>query len=492
MPEPLSRFEYQTIDFSDPDELLSYAKKLEGHSFREVLDLGIRPKDGKTEAGYNDASFKGGVGSLIEERYFGYRANDNPVADFEEAGVELKTTCYDRKANGDIRAGERLVLGMIGFDESIEADLFESHMWEKGGRILLIYYGRDRGIDKYDQRISYVMLFTPSEEDMRIIEEDYRLIQRYVVEGRADELSESLTRYLGACTKGATRDKSMRDQAVYAPGKMARSRAWCYKSSYMNAVLHERILGMRAGESIVKDSGALEKQGFEEYVLSLMRPFVGKSDKEICDVLGLPYTKNKAQWTSITCHMLGLSGDRAEEFERANINARTVRVGQKGSIKESLSLDTLSFLDLVQESWEDAPLHRYFEETRFFFVVFHAHDDGYVLKGARFWSMPSADIDGPLYECWHKVAELVRRGIRFVKTTQKSGKTIIKNDLPGASDNPVAHVRPHAGHAAYRLADGTEIGNVERDGAELPDGQWMTKQSFWLNTRYVYDIVKDL
>ena len=29
------------------------------------------------------------------------------------------------------------------------------------------------------------------------------------------------------------------------------------------------------------------------------------------------------------------------------------------------------------------------------------------------------------------------------------------------------------------------MGNVERDANELPDGQWMTTQSFWINNKYI-------
>ena len=96
--EPLSRDALASVDFSDPNSLLDYASRLEGHTFREILELEIFPEEsgenrGKVE--YSALSFKGGLGTLVEERYFGYKANDNPAPDFEEAGLELKTTCYD-------------------------------------------------------------------------------------------------------------------------------------------------------------------------------------------------------------------------------------------------------------------------------------------------------------------------------------------------------------------------------------------------------------
>ena len=491
--QPLSRTEYSYLKFDDPASLLSYAKKLEGHTFREVIELGITPEGMLDEnASYDEASFKGGLGNLIEERYFGYRANGESRADFPDAGVELKTTCYDTKADKSIKAGERLVLGMIAYDNTIEASFFESHMWEKSNTILLIYYGRDKSVSKYDQKISYVALFTPPKEDLAVMREDYEIIQEYVTSGRADELSESLTRYLGACTKGATAAKSLRDQAVYAPGKKAKSRAWCYKISYMNCVLNDYIVGNKGGESIVKDPSQLAGRTFEEYVVSLLDPYVGKTDEEICAMLGISYTGNKAQWVSITYRMLGLGGDNAEEFEKASISVRTVRIEENGSVKESLSLAPFSFAELAEEEWEEAPLHEYFEQTRFFFVAFQKGPSGMRLKGARFWSMPRLDIDGALKDCWERARDLAISGVELIKQIDKNGGVTIANNLPKASDNHVAHVRPHAGRRAYLLADGTVLGDIKADGDLLPDGQWMTKQSFWLNSGYIRKIVEEI
>ena len=90
---------------------------------------------------------------------------------------------------------------MIPYDEETPSSLYDSHLWYKCKSVLLVWYRRDRNIDPYDQRIEYVALFTPPDRDMMVIERDYALIAWLVREGRADELSESLTSYLGACTR---------------------------------------------------------------------------------------------------------------------------------------------------------------------------------------------------------------------------------------------------------------------------------------------------
>lgn len=492
MPQPLSKTEYAFIDISDEGELFKYAKKLEGHTFREVLDLDIAPDGVNRE--YGSKRYKGGMGNLIEERYFGYKANSDERPDFPDAGVELKTTCLDVKKDGTDSAGERLVLTMIPFDREVADDLEDTHLWQKMERILLIYYKRDKSVDAYDQEIEYVTLFTPPAADMPIIRDDYYYIRDLLKAGKAEELSESQTKYLGACTKGASEAKMWTEQ-YYPPHAKAKRRAFCFKRQYMDYVLNHYIEGDEAdAESIVKDPADLEGMSFEEYVLSLVEPYIGQTDWEICSELGVPYTRNKAQWSSITYHMLGLGSDRAEEFEKAGINARTVRIEKRGKIKESLSLNTFKFEDLArEENFEESDLYRYFDETRFFFVAFDANEEGnYRLRGARFWSMPRKDLDGPLRLCWERTRDLARDGITFRKKFDKNGKLVIVNNLPKQSDGLVGHVRPHASHAAYMLKDGTRIGNIERDGDRLPDGQWMTRQSFWLNSDYVYGIVESV
>ena len=48
---------------------------------------------------------------------------------------------------------------MIPYDRPVSLDYESSHLKTKLSNILLIYYGRDRSIDKYDQRIERAVWF---------------------------------------------------------------------------------------------------------------------------------------------------------------------------------------------------------------------------------------------------------------------------------------------------------------------------------------------
>ena len=75
----------------------------------------------------------------------------------------------------------------------------------KARLILLVYYLYRQEIkNRLDYKIDYVQLFSPPEEDMKIIEHDFNVIKDKICAGKAHELSEGDTLYLGAATKAAT------------------------------------------------------------------------------------------------------------------------------------------------------------------------------------------------------------------------------------------------------------------------------------------------
>ncbi|MCR5587716.1 MAG: restriction endonuclease, partial [Lachnospiraceae bacterium] len=157
---------------NDVKSILAYAKELEGKSFHAVIESYENNDDRKKELyeTYGNKSRKGGLGNLLEEVFFGYKANSKQEADFKEAGLELKVTPFEYTKKGKLKAGERLVLTMISYDKPFETDFYKSHLWEKLNMILLVYYYRNRELESnllYE--IKYVSLFTPPSEDIEII-----------------------------------------------------------------------------------------------------------------------------------------------------------------------------------------------------------------------------------------------------------------------------------------------------------------------------------
>lgn len=441
---------------------------------------------------YGNIARKGGLGNLLEERYFGLGINILSEADFIDAGVELKVSPYEITKTKKFRAGERLVLGMISNTTPVEFDFLNSQFWRKNSLILLVYYLRDRSLqNNLLYKIDYVKLFTPPKKDLKIIMEDYKKIVNKIASGRAHELSESDTMYLGACTKGSTAKKSTVPQ-FYPPYIPARRRAFCYKNSYMNYVLNNYIMkDIDTYEPIIKDEKQLESTTFEEYIINKINNYAGKTDKELCNIFSREYNNNKSQWIDLAYRMLGIKSNAAQEFIKANIVVKAIRLEENGSMRESSSLPPFQAKKLIEEDWEDSVLYNYFEETKFLFVIYKKLGDLYILKGSQLWNMPYQDLNTYVKEGWVNVRNKIKNGLIFTKIGSKDNFKII-NNLPKKNDNPVIHIRPHAAKRFYILSSGELIGpGSYSDGDELPDGRWMTRQSFWLNNNYILNQLED-
>ena len=170
-------------DETDPRSIEAYGQRLIGKTFAEVCDeddiakAGVVRETVNYEARHENKKRKGGLGELIEERFFHYQSNNDARPDFDKAGVELKVTPYRKNQNGTLSAKERLIITMVDYCAVVEETFEESHMWQKARLILLIYYLYQKELDsRLDYRIDYVKLFSPPEQDIKIIEHDFEVI----------------------------------------------------------------------------------------------------------------------------------------------------------------------------------------------------------------------------------------------------------------------------------------------------------------------------
>ncbi|HII4454331.1 Sau3AI family type II restriction endonuclease [Clostridium perfringens] len=487
-------------DETNPISIENYAQKLIGKTFNDVLndytkyesELLISEEKEEYAENHENKKRKGGLGDLIEECYFHYKCNNDSRPDFPDAGVELKVTPYKINKNKTLSAKERLIITMIDYFKVVEENFEDSHLWNKSQLILLIYYLYSKDIEnRLDYKINYAKLFTPPKEDLEIIKNDFKIIVDKIKAGKAHELSEGDTMYLGAATKSASSSDRRGQPFSDIPAK---PRAFSFKTSYMTYVLNNFIVPNKTTyEPIIKDASELKFNTFEEIIIDKINSYAGKTDEELCKIFDKEYKNNKAQWIDLAYRMLGIKSNKAEEFEKANITVKALRIDYKDKIVESSPLPTFKFKELVEETWEESKLFNYLDQQKFLFVVYKKDGDKYVLKGAQLWNIPYADLNTTVREGWENIRNVIIDGVKFTPKTNKNGKVIYSNNLPNKESNRVIHIRPHAQKSAYKFEDGTEIGNVSRDANELPDGRYMTNQSFWLNNTYVLSqLNKDL
>lgn len=457
-------------DETDPESIETYGQNLIGKTFNDVCKEDDMTKTmvvretSNYEAEHENRKRKGGLGEIIEERFFHYQTNNDAKPDFDKAGVELKVTPFKVNKNGSVVAKERLVLTMIDYFSVVNEKFRESHMWQKSRLILLVYYLYKKEItNRLDYKIGYVKLFSPPEQDIKIIEHDFNVITEKIRAGNAHELSESDTLYLGAAPKAAT-SEDRRKQPFST--ELAKPRAFAFKNSYMTYVLNNYIIpGKNTYEPIIK--GVIE-ESFESYVVNKINEYRNFTVADLCEKFNIVFKKKpKNLEAMLTYRILGIKGNHAEEFEKANIVVKTIRIGKNNKIKESMSFPTFKFKELIEEDWEDSTFGNYLRETRFLFVVFKFDDKNELrLKGCQFWNIPYADLEYDVKHVWMSTKQILIDGLQIYR---KNGKNY--NNFPKASDNPVCHVRPHARNA--------------QDTYELPDGKSYPKQCFWLNNSYV-------
>jgi DNA mismatch repair protein MutH len=448
----------------DKKSVIDYAKLLKGKTLRQICDPLI------LEHNYTG---KGNFGQILEKFYFGYDPNSKSEADFFEIGIELKTSPLKQLKNNEYRSKERLVLNIINYIEVVNQQFEESDFWKKNANILLIFYLYQAGYGILDYFIKLVDEWNFLNTDLEIIRKDWEIIKQKIVDGKAHELSEGDTFYLGACTKGANASSVRKQPFSEIPAKQ---RAYSLKQGYVNHIIAS-IANDATGVygKLIPSVRVAKKQTIEEIVISKFKPYYGKTIEQILKSIGVELnTTAKSFYANLTKAILGIELDKEiEEFEKAEIIVKTVRLKENNLPKEDISFPNFKYEEIVTEEWDDSNFKENLEH-KFLFVFFQLENEQLVLRKVKFWNMPYADIL-EAEKVWAKTKEIVSKG-KIVK--EVIGTTRYTN-FPNKSFNSVSHVRPHAINAADTYTLPTKD--------KLTKAKEYTKHCFWLNNTYVRD-----
>jgi DNA mismatch repair protein MutH len=453
-------------DKSSVESIFEHAKRLDGVALADLLpglDSEMNQKN------------RGDLGSLVERHYFEHEPPNNHEPDFAEVGLELKTTGV-RLTNGGYVAKERLVLTMINY-ESIVNEIWESSIFLKKCKLMLIlFYEYDRetpvtrrrfvlrpiihqlserGLLVQGHEIEFLRrhaVIVPP-EDLAQIRRDWETIKAKVLAGKAHELSEGDTYYLGACRKGpGGAGEALRVQPFSPEG--AKGRAFSLKQGYMSRII-------QSSQSNEVRLGVNETEDFEQVTKRKFDSHRGKTIEQLCRSLEivLKEPKQKNLKRIIADRILEVEGRAPSELQMADIEMKTVLLNEVGKLKEHMSFPNFKYLEILDLQWEDSDFCERLER-RFLFVVFQKDNRGLErLKKVFYWNMPFVD----------------REEARRVWEETKRRVLINARDLPGARESHVAHVRPKA--------------RDSRDTEPTPQGERLVKKGFWLNNKYVQDII---
>ncbi|MDI9364571.1 MAG: Sau3AI family type II restriction endonuclease [Flavobacterium sp.] len=451
-------------NLNDKNSILAFAKLLKDKSLRQACDESIL---------MHNYLGKGNFGQILEKFYFLYEPNSDAEPDFAIAGLELKSTPLKQLHNNEYRSKERLVLNIINYLEVINQEFETSSFWKKNANILLVFYLHQGGYDVLDLIVKLVDEWNFPNTDLEIIKKDWQFIKQKIADGKAHELSEGDTFYLGACTKGANANATRKQPFSNIPAKQ---RAYSLKQGYVNHIIAS-IANEATGiyGKLIPSVAIAKKLSIEEIVISKFKPYYGKTIAQILTLTGVKInTTAKNFYASLTKAILGIELDKEiEEFEKAEIIVKTIRLKENNLPKEDISFPSFKYQEIVNEEWDDSDFKDILEH-KFLFVFFQFENEELVLRKVKFWNMPFADIL-EAEKVWTKTKEIVAKG-NIVKE--------IKNDIrytnfPKKKFNYVSHVRPHATNAANTYPLPTKD--------ILTKANNYTKHCFWLNNTYVRD-----
>jgi DNA mismatch repair protein MutH len=465
---------------------LRHARKLEGRTLREAINVLVPPKElgvvMEEAAKYCTGKAKGKFGNAIEAGHFYYKPNSDKEPDLGWA--ELKCTGLKRVKSGrstKLSAKERLVICMINFgggdqeeEKSILKETFDtSHAKKKLNSVVLVFYEYAKGAAVLDLKVLLVDHWMPDATELRMIREDWELIKSYVKAGEAHLISESLTNILGACTKGAKGT----DRVKQANNKeKAKPRAFALKQAFVTQI-YERLLSQRLGGKATEPGIHLDgmdlyrkaKDRFEDFVTKRLNKYAGKTTVQICDELGIiakfeSKDKHARRMRKFLNKILSGSQDQESdnltEFKNTGLQIKTVRLKANGMPAEAVSFPHFKYDELAAEdTWEDSELYGMLT-SRFLFIFLREMGEGRdpIFEKAVFHSLSEADLD-EAEAAWKLAVEKAREHLY--------------EEMPGQKVNRVIHVRPHDSKARYGKDPSIE-----------------KHRCFWLNQNYIKFIGK--
>lgn len=447
---------------------------------------------------FNESKGKGKIGTVVEDgvllRPIENRSDQAP--DIEELGVEVKTCAYvwDKKYKKKVSAKERLSITNINFMEDYKINFEESHCFQKINKILYLLYEYE--LEKLERdfmitKVFYSEFAQLNEIDKKIIIDDYYKILEKIKNGKAHELSEGDTMYLGAAPKG--KNSSSVVQQPFSE-ETAMKRAFVFKNKFMTELFRNTIFkDVKDRESFIKDVSELTNTSVEDILVNKFKKYLGKPVKELVDLFDIDLkNKPKSKFMLIVQKILDVKNiKKVEEFEKANITVKTIKLEKTGVLKESMSFPYISFEDIVaEEYWEQSSVYEMFSTQKFLFVIFKTNEENQViLDQVKLWNMPIQDLE-KVKIVWQKFKSILQGELQLKIKNKK-----VSNNLPKIIENEVSHIRPHGRDSqdVDILPANCKIVVTSSDYSKNIDAylenHTFTKQCFWLNSKYIKKII---
>lgn len=449
------------------EDIINICENLSGKTLRQYLNLDINT-DWEYEisklfkSGDKNNKNKGAYGNYIQKKIFGIDINSDNNPDFKELGIELKVAPFKKLVKDEIRthsAKERVVLSKIDYKKLIHEKNFEkSHIYAKINKTLFIFYENIPNKDKLDLKIlKYKYIELKSSNDFTQIEREYNEIKNKVFNGLAHELSESLTKILGACTKGSKNEPPTKQPNSNI---LAKKRAFSYKPMYINKIFYQNDV-----QNLIIEEKFIENINFR------IKHYLNMKLSDIIKEKNNTVSKNKKR--DAIYKILNIKNySEIEGIKEHGYKIKNIEIN-RNNIKEEIGIVNISVNEFINDcDFYDSEFCIFLESFKMLFIVWDKKNNDSILLGTKVF-----EFSEELINCAGKVYEDTKKKyLNGIKIEAVNSKKF--NNLISCKDNMKFHVRPHARN-----------GN---DTTTTPFNQVITKQQFWLNKSVILELIKEI
>lgn len=411
------KYRRDVMIFHSEQELIKYTKNIIGKTFKEIDSTNLLKPNSKD---------KGILGKVVEEGFYGYPTNSVAKADFDNLGIELKTTGFVTSKTGLKSSKERLSLSMIDYNSLVHEDFEFSKLLFKNKKLLIIWYEYKKGVNQGDFLICDFQLYDMS-IDENTIRNDFYIIKNKVLNGNAHLLSEGDTSYLGAATKAAHSNIKTLQPYSSIPAK---PRCFSLKKPYMTGILRDQNIVNPNFLSFNFSNTVLDfvKRQYHEYF--------GLTQIEIAKKLGISLQQTDTEYAPKNIGKMisdRIMGKDEELYWKSDLFRKTTYIIKNISVDDNfMPCERLSFRNLMlsefEEEWENSYWKNYFEEVSIVLVCYEGKGlkNGFrKLKDVKQITFSSCDID--LFELSYNMVResIYKRDISLLPYPDKFSKPTI-------------------------------------------------------------------
>ncbi len=427
--------------FKNQKELLEFAKKYEDTYLSEVVN-----------DKHNKGKGKGKVGLLIEKYIFNIEANSDKNPDFKDLEVELKSTPLKQNKQNKLVPKERMSLSMLDLEDLIQNEnIKDSTKWKKISNILTFWYIHNESLE--GTKIEKVEMIEIEKTDFfKQIEDDWKLLRSYALEGRAHEFSESLTKYLGLARKGQKNDKPriqrLNKEQTYLP------RAFTFKIQLLKEMFND------------------QNEDIKTNILQELRSkYLNKTFGELDNFDNVNH-KKKDFLNSVICKDYEVKSfkqlgeklyDGKKNYTFKTFNYKDTKSGIKTN--EHMKFNAILWND-IGKSWEESDFSRIFENP-FIFITYEKKDS---LKENKITSIEEIVFpENAVYQvidAYYKYMDAVEENYWENENAPSPKKS---------SENSITHLRPSAKNAKSSFG--------------FHDGKKYKKMAIWINNKYMINLL---